>query len=138
MSLKDAYKAKQNKLYSIALGNSLFGGFIFDNGACAYYYLISNQNGYGLLLNKAEYLDNKIYRLFFIPSLAPIATLFTKGEYFHPRTTSAILEKNLESNMININFVFILLTETTRKPNQPAVKEEPKDKVCTMQVYCSL
>ena len=94
IKLIDAYKGKTNMLYSISFGNSLFGGFLFDSEACAYYFLNLKGEGYGLFLNKAEYIDNKTYRLFFIPSLATIATLFTKGEYFHPRTTTAIFEKN--------------------------------------------
>lgn len=73
---------------SLSFGNSLFAGFVFDLGACAYAFL-NQYNGYGLFINKKDYVQHQSNRLFFISPLAPITALFAKGEFFHSRNTIA-------------------------------------------------
>lgn len=73
---------------SLSFGNSLFAGFVFDLGACAYTFL-NQHNGYGLFIDKKDYIQHKSNRLFFISPLASIAALFGRGEFFHSRATTA-------------------------------------------------
>jgi hypothetical protein len=95
------YKEKELKPYSISFGNSLFAGFILDAQACAYYFLMGSrlegrstssfkEAGYGLLIDKVKQKQSQNNQLFFIPPLAPIAALFSYGEFFHARATAAL------------------------------------------------
>ncbi len=91
--------------YSISFGNSLFSGWIHDQGACPYTSFLQNENyllsdmwkqsvlGYGLIINKFEYMDNYISNLFFISALCLEAAFFSRGEFFHSRTKPAVLNK---------------------------------------------
>lgn len=111
-SFLDLYKTKENRPYSISFGNSLFAGFMFDPTACAYYFLsggrltnnqaIENKAaplGYGLLINKKDYIEHQNSNLFFIPPLSSIASLFASGEWFHPRTKAAIATKQYNTDV---------------------------------------
>jgi len=97
----ESYEAR-NLPYSISFGNSLFAGWFMDSGeygACAYQYLIS-QGGYALFVDKKYYIKNKLMGpstldLFFIAPLAPLAALFTSGEYFHSRSKAVLPLKEM-------------------------------------------
>ena len=81
-------------LYSISLGSSLFGGMVKDPGACAAWYLSKDGaglSGYALLIDKKDYVQTQASRLFLIPPLSYMATLFCYGEWFHARATVATL-----------------------------------------------
>jgi len=100
------YKYDNSKPYSIAFGNSLFSGALADVEACVYSYLTElkltgigapgflKTTGYALLINKKDYIEHQCHNLFFISSIAPIASIFQLGEFFHSRTKAAILLKN--------------------------------------------
>jgi len=83
--------------YSISFGNSLFAGFFRDPLACVNFYLERYGTGYGLFINKYNYIQHREARLFFIAPLASIAALFERGEYFHSRTTIPLNKKSVES-----------------------------------------
>jgi len=104
LSFEAAYKGKKNQPYSISFGNSLFAGAMRDITACTYNFLTGTRVsglqarptkavGYALLIDKEAYFINQCNRLFFISPLAPITALFQHGEYFHSRTTAAIVSK---------------------------------------------
>lgn len=97
------YKEKNNVPYSISFGTSLFAGIINDPGACAYVFLSNCQAGmdyfnkkntipvgYGLLINKKDYVEHQNGNLFYIPSLAVLPSLIARGEWFHARAKAAI------------------------------------------------
>jgi len=95
-SFVEAYKKQQVAPYSVSFGASLFGGFIRDNGACAYCYLTrdhSSIRGYSLFVDKQKYIEDRESNLFFIPPLSTIASLFGDGEYFHPRSVAVMAKK---------------------------------------------
>lgn len=84
--------------YSISFGNSLFAGCIADATATAYQFLSQTQKtdpiaGYGLYIDKAEYIENQNDNIFLISPLAHIASLFTYGEMFHSRSKAALNPK---------------------------------------------
>ncbi|MCX5924325.1 MAG: hypothetical protein NTZ68_02790 [Candidatus Dependentiae bacterium] len=94
--VEQIYREKKIIPYSISFGNSLFAGAFFDRGACAYCFLtnihedsLKPATGYALFVNKKDYLQTRNARLFFISALAPIASLFARGEWFHSRSTAA-------------------------------------------------
>ncbi|HSW75882.1 MAG TPA: hypothetical protein VLG50_02480 [Candidatus Saccharimonadales bacterium] len=94
--VEHSYRKKKLQPYSISFGNSLFAGFFNDLGACAYTYLTTTTQqgqittGYSLFVDKKDYIDHRNSRLFFISALAPMASLFGKGEWFHSRTTVSV------------------------------------------------
>ncbi len=96
LSLQDINKNIKNELtpYSISFGNSLFGGLVFDLGACAYAYL-TERGGYAVSLDKKYHIKNlyagpsQSLDLFHINTFAPIVELFAHGEFFHPRIKEA-------------------------------------------------
>lgn len=74
---------------SISYGNSLFGGYFYDDGACVYSIMQKNPHLYTLLIDKFAYATGgKITELFFIPPLNTLVSLRADGEFFHPRTIS--------------------------------------------------
>lgn len=73
---------------SISYGNSLFGGYFYDNGACAYWLMESNPIVYSLFINKFSYANGIINKLFFVSPFNTIVELFSVGELFHSRTIS--------------------------------------------------
>ena len=105
MSFEEAYKTKNNNLYSISFGNSLFAGCLKDCEACAYSFLygarvgketsrsILKATGYALFIDKKEYVVTNNANLFFIASLSPLAALLQRGEFFHSRAKAAIAKK---------------------------------------------
>ena len=100
-SFKHSLLATQEKPYSISYANSLFAGFYQDPGGCAYTYLngrksnLKNRDivGYGLLIDQKSYLQDSNQGLFYIPSLAPLTSLFQRGQYCHPRSRVAVPDK---------------------------------------------
>ena len=100
-SVKDIILAVENN-YSISFGNSLFAGVIHDPGACAYFYMAGylSRLGYGLLIDKSDYVQNGKGDLFYIPALKPIASIFGVGGMFHPRTRVAVSEYANQSHLI--------------------------------------
>jgi len=100
------YKQGHNSLYSISFGNSLFAGFIHDSserGACAYSYLVKN-GGYGIFIDKKNYIQRQSLSLFFIAPLAPIAAVFATGEWFHSRSKTAINLKEEKEGILPAGF----------------------------------
>jgi hypothetical protein len=108
VSFEAAYGEKKNSPYTLSFGTSLFAGVLGDRTACAFNFLTNSTlvtsgydreekmkkiPGYAILIDKKAYIEHQINNLFFIPSLAPIAALFTNGEYFHARTKAAIAIK---------------------------------------------
>jgi hypothetical protein len=83
--------------YSISFGNSLFAGAFSDETACVYNHLyirdFRNIRGYVVFIDKNAYKEHQNNNLFFIPSLATLPALFSKGEYFHARAKAAIANK---------------------------------------------
>jgi|GEM_PF-830727 len=96
--------------YSISYASSLFAGYYHDQGGCAYNYLNGrgtgfrlNMNnlrgrdemvGYGLFVDQQAYIQDGNRGLFYIPSLAPLTSLFEMGQYCHPRSRVAVVDKN--------------------------------------------
>lgn len=103
---KATHSYEKPKAYSISFGNSLFGGCLSDCGACAYSYLGAvktryKASGYGILIDKKDYIQHNNSNLFFIAPLSSIASLFENGEWFHSRTKPALAKKdNIEGNEI--------------------------------------
>lgn len=98
ISLEHAYWKGQNMPYSISFGNSLFAGVLRDHLASAYHYLAKRKTnrksiGYALFIDKEDYYLHNTSNLFFIPSIAPLAALFERGEYFHARSKAAVVFK---------------------------------------------
>jgi hypothetical protein len=101
-SFKHSLLTTDNEPYSISYANSLFAGFYQDPGGCAYNYLNGRKSklsdpeviGYGLLIDQQEYLKNHNHELFYIPSLSPLTSLFERGQYCHPRSRTAVLDKS--------------------------------------------
>lgn len=103
--LSQAYQENMIKPYSVSFGASLFAGLLKDQTACSYNFLmgkrvysdksttISDIAGYSLQIDKKKYVENKEQKLFFIPPLATIPSLFGNGEFFHPRSTAAVAKK---------------------------------------------
>ena len=95
--MEKAYAQKTNTPYSISFGNSLLAGIFLDYGACVYKYLTETKEfpgaGYGLFIDKKQYIDNNNGGLFFISPLSPLAALYAEGEYFHSRSKAAIQTK---------------------------------------------
>ncbi len=100
-SFKHSLLGTQEKPYSISYANSLFAGFYQDPGGCAYTYLngrksnLENRDviGYGLLIDQKSYMQDGNKGLFYIPSLAPLTSLFERGQYCHPRSRVAVPDK---------------------------------------------
>ena len=104
------YQKKQYTPYSMSFGNSLFAGALLDPYACAFNFLMGERAagglfapsfkavGYALLVDKKSYLDNKCGNLFFISPLAPLTALMGQGEFFHSRTTAAIVKKSKKTD----------------------------------------
>lgn len=103
------YKEKNNAPYSISFGTSLFAGIIHDPGACAYVFLSNchagvdyfhKKNtipvGYGVLIDKKDYVQHQNGNLFYIPSLAVLPSLIAQGEWFHARAKAAIHKSKRE------------------------------------------
>lgn len=91
---------KQNKFpYSVSLGNSLFAGYVNNQGGCAYAYMTmkrfeGHNIGIILLVNKKDQYEHDSFNLFFIPPLASMVSLFEYGVLFHPRVKAAVKSKN--------------------------------------------
>jgi hypothetical protein len=73
---------------SISYGNSLFGGYFYDYGACVYWLSLTTPILYTLFIDKFSYSMDIINQFFFISPLNTINALFTSGELFHSRTIS--------------------------------------------------
>ncbi|MBM3893253.1 hypothetical protein FJ365_02525 [Candidatus Dependentiae bacterium] len=90
-------------VHSLSYGNSLFAGFVLDEGACVYKICVGKSIPYGwrattyenscretcyaLEIDKAEYVfNNRCNGLFFIPPLPTFLGIMGNGEFFHPRT----------------------------------------------------
>lgn len=91
---------KKFNYVSVSYSSALFSGLYFDPGACAGYlmqgdnpdlcdnkYYIPN-NGYALLIDKKLLTSDPTSSdsLFIIPPLIPLVGLYSKGEFFHPRS----------------------------------------------------
>ncbi len=95
-TMEKGYTQKNNTPYSISFGNSLLAGIFLDYGACVYEYLTHRQSkgtGYGLFIDKRQYIENNNGNLFFISPLSTLASLYAKGEYFHSRSKAATIIK---------------------------------------------
>jgi len=107
--MEKAYAQKTNTPYSISFGNSLLGGIFLDYGACAYNYLTQTKElpgaGYGLFIDKRQYIDNNNGGLFFISPLSNLAALYAQGEFFHSRSKAATPIKKEESSYGNGSIV---------------------------------
>lgn len=94
-SIATAYKTKSVGQHSVSLANSLFAGFVYDIGACAFSYLNKLGVGYGLFINKRYYYRNqfmgpaKSLDLFYIAPLCDLAAFLGQGGLFHSRTKVA-------------------------------------------------
>lgn len=73
---------------SISFGVTLLGGFLFDQGACAYYYMAQYKEklGYALFINKKEFIHGSLSNMFVIPPLITLLDLCGRREFFHART----------------------------------------------------
>ncbi len=112
-----AYKTKAMEPYSISYGNTLFGGFFNDQGACVYAFLTTHgREGYALFINKKEYMQNRIMDLFNIASFPPLISLFEHGEHFHSRAVAAVPVKEKEKNIIGLATSSSARYRTIRNP----------------------
>lgn len=103
ISTEQAYWQKRNMPYSISFGSSLFAGSLRDADASAYYYLAGKREatiGYAIFIDKKAYYQHHNNNLFFIPPLAPLAAIFERGEFFHPRSKAAIASKKNEQHEV--------------------------------------
>jgi hypothetical protein len=72
--------------HSLSFGQTLFGGYYRDWTACTFFIIQECISAsYSLFVNKYEYYK-KTNNLFFLPPTNTLASLFGKGEFFHPRT----------------------------------------------------
>lgn len=114
-SFEQAYKNKETTPYSVSFGSYLFAGALRDRTACAYTFLngervmtshsenFTKSVGYALLINKADYVEHQNSQLFFIPPLSSLASLFMRGEYFHPRSKAAIALKSNTNKVMGVH-----------------------------------
>ncbi len=74
--------------YSFSFGSSLFGGYFYDSGACAYKLFEDRKSGYVVPINKKKYMrkSSSLQNMFHIPGLTPLAQMFGLGELFHSRS----------------------------------------------------
>jgi hypothetical protein len=97
MSMEKSYAQHTSTPYSLSFGNSLLAGIFLDYTACAYKFLTSEKkspgDGYGLFIDKHQYIENNSGNLFFISPLSTLASLYGNGEYFHSRSKAATLIK---------------------------------------------
>lgn len=105
----------ESPLKSLSYGNSLFGGFICDPTASAYYYVFNNVNiedeeeclGYTLPINKHDYCFGKLSDIFAIAPLSTVASLYASREAFHSRTISYDLFQDInKEEIIGFNSAF--------------------------------
>lgn len=91
---------KNNSLpYSISLGNSLFAGYVNNQGGCAYSYMTMKGSkgeniGIILFINKKDQYEHDSSNLFFVPPLATVVSLFEYGVLFHPRVKGVVKSKS--------------------------------------------
>lgn len=103
--------------YSVSFGNSLFAGIVSDISACSYLYFNASSNkehilGYGLFINKKDYITNQCNNLLFIAPFSTFAGLYSTGEFFHSRSKAATLSKKAPG-------VKVLGIKTTYKIEDP-------------------
>jgi len=73
--------------HSCSYGLSLFSGFQFDSGACAFLCMATSQYKKAICINKAAYLSRKNdYAFFYIPPFNLLEGFFSVGEMFHARS----------------------------------------------------
>ncbi len=84
---------KNQGLFSMSFGVSLFAGAFFYIDAMAYAYL-TEFGGYALFIDKFQYIDNYNSNLFLIPGLTIEMALFGVGVWFHPRSKPVTLDKS--------------------------------------------
>ncbi|MCK4650719.1 ankyrin repeat domain-containing protein [Candidatus Babeliales bacterium] len=89
-------KEKIFKPSSLAYGNSLFAGSIFDSGATVYFFFNLCEQGYSLFVDKEEYIENNCGNFFLISPLNCFVALFSGGEFFHSRTKVPIFTDKKE------------------------------------------
>lgn len=91
LDLSQKVTEKGLRHYSASWGNSLFAGYLYDYGACAYYYAnrYSYKTGVGIFVDKKVYYNNPLENVFTIPALGTLASLLSEGEWFHARSKSA-------------------------------------------------
>ncbi len=82
------FTADNDEQYSFSFGSSLFGGYFYDSGACAYKLFKDYKSGYVVPISKKNYMANNspLQNMFFIPGLTTIAQILGTGEFFHART----------------------------------------------------
>ncbi len=76
--------------YSLSYSNSALGGIIYDgwqDGACAYLYMLTRSLGYAFSLSKKDCIEQK---LFFISPLGRLPALSASGETWHSRSIACI------------------------------------------------
>ena len=104
--MEKAYAQKTNTPHSLSFGNSLLAGIFLDYDACVYKYLTKTRRfpgaGYGLFIDKRQYIEHNNGNLFFISPLSTLASLYASGEYFHSRAKSATQKKATSYNKIEL------------------------------------
>lgn len=83
-TLKNWYIFTENQ--SLSFGASLFSGMIIDTSATAYRLMHRFEKAYCLPINKKLYAIGELAKMFFIPELIDLASIYGDGEYFHPRS----------------------------------------------------
>lgn len=143
ISLLRAYQEQIIRPYSIAFGNSLFAGFLNDNGACAYRFLNGrrvyketsesegNIAGYSLFIDKKKYMQDRNSDLFFIPPLAPIVAVASNGEYFHPRAIAATSIKTDKPQRVS----GIFITNLKDPANVLLIKRDPLEHAAIFSAF---
>lgn len=84
------------ELYSASYGGSLFAGFPYDETACMYKYATKKckRINYILSIDKKDYHTDRLNQSLNIPPLHPLTSLFSRGEYWHPRSIAATQNNN--------------------------------------------
>lgn len=90
VTLIRAQTQKAFQPFSLSYGNSLFAAFLYDCGACSYYYAYSSKFGYALELKKSSYVKHQCHDTLLISPLGTIPSLFAVGALFHSRSKACV------------------------------------------------
>lgn len=105
VTLIRAQAEKAFQPFSLSYGNSLFAAFLYDCGACSYYYAYSSKFGYALELKKGSYIKHQCHDTLLVSPLGTIVSLFAGGALFHSRS-KACASPSREEGPVHVQGIF--------------------------------
>ncbi|MBS1988565.1 hypothetical protein JST56_06285 [Candidatus Dependentiae bacterium] len=105
VTLIRAQAEKAFQPFSLSYGNSLFAAFLYDCGACSYYYAYSSKFGYALELKKSSYIKHQCHDTLLVSPLGTIVSLFAGGALFHSRS-KACASPSREEGPVHVQGIF--------------------------------